>query len=507
VEDCHGNSNSHVQTVIVSDTIPPYFVNSPPPDTTLSQEDLYTGVITLGDPSFISAEDNCANPSVKFEEVSIPLDYECDYMYYRVRSWSIHDDCGNQDQIQQTIDMVRTAEPTLEQPDDITVECDVVPPPCDVQVIGEFDYAITINFKEETIKSTCDFEYVLRRTWTASDCGYNTGVVVQNVQVVDSVPPVFTRYPEDTTLECACDAIHIVAEIDAVDNCDLGGDDVVASTSTSPGTCDESYEIVRRWEAHDLCGNIGSHEQVVLIEDTEPPLFCDDFCDEDFVDEYGDVECDRIPEVENPLVKDDCDDAPSVVDLAFNKDISDEDSCDQEQVLVYSWSASDNCGNENNCSRTINVVDTTPPVIVGGEHYCFPVNDYGPTDFGSYAVYNNFAIELNDNCDETGGIQRMVSCNGTQHDNHGRDFDEDNCVYFSQLNKLYVKMEAKPEDYVGRYYYVWFEVEDACGNSDLIKRTIWVPTDSFSYKDAVSRGHCPYGLGTDDFVPNLPVLG
>eukprot|EP00463_Aulacantha_scolymantha_P004651 TRINITY_DN57_c0_g1_i1.p1 TRINITY_DN57_c0_g1~~TRINITY_DN57_c0_g1_i1.p1 ORF type:complete len:1342 (+),score=392.94 TRINITY_DN57_c0_g1_i1:227-4027(+) len=71
-EDCHGNSVNHAQTLFVVDSIPPYFIHAPPQDTTISQEDFYATEVTLEDPFSVTAHDNCADPSVKFEEVTIP---------------------------------------------------------------------------------------------------------------------------------------------------------------------------------------------------------------------------------------------------------------------------------------------------------------------------------------------------------------------------------------------------------------------------------------------------
>eukprot|EP00463_Aulacantha_scolymantha_P004656 TRINITY_DN57_c0_g2_i1.p1 TRINITY_DN57_c0_g2~~TRINITY_DN57_c0_g2_i1.p1 ORF type:complete len:229 (-),score=69.29 TRINITY_DN57_c0_g2_i1:795-1400(-) len=195
--------------------------------------------------------------------------------------------------MQQTIELVRETVPNLDDPDDITVECDSVPEPCDVSIQGDASYDITITFNERTVRGTCESEYKLIRKWTATDCALNTATSEQTVYVVDSERPVFTRYPESVTVECDCS--DEVVELEAVDNCDLGGESVSFSETTDEGTCKHSFTLKRTWSASDICGNEVEWIQYVHVEDTTPPLFCDDFCDDDYVDEYGVIECDRLP--------------------------------------------------------------------------------------------------------------------------------------------------------------------------------------------------------------------
>jgi hypothetical protein len=498
--DCHGNEASHLQTVFVQDTIPPYFVGSPPEDTTIPQEEVYSGQTNLPDPFQVEAEDNCADPIVDYNEVTIALDYECDYMYYRVRTWSIEDDCGNTDVMQQTIEMVRTEIPDLEEPDDVEVECDSIPAPCDVQVLGEPGYDVTITFREETEKGTCDNEYTLIRTWIATDCALNSVTSTQRVHVVDTNAPVFTRYPEDETIECGCEETG-VAIIDAVDNCDLGGDEVDYTTDFSEMDC--GVTEIRVWTAVDECGNVAEHSQTITIEDTTDPLFCDDFCDGE--DAYNYFECDQVPLIQDPLVKDDCDSDPEVELIKDGVDISNSD-CEEDKELVYEWEVRDDCGNSDKCARTITVTDTTPPLLVDNDQYCFPLTSYGP-QLGEYAFYNDIedSMQFEDNCFGASVTVSLLSCNGTQHVvPDGDDFDDTYC-YFAPNGYLYVKMEANAGEHRGRFYYVWFLVSDPCGNDRIVKRTIWVPVSEFSYQDAVARGDCPHGIGPiEGYVANLP---
>ncbi|MBP98459.1 hypothetical protein CMK18_21120, partial [Candidatus Poribacteria bacterium] len=499
-EDCVGNVESHVQNVIVVDTIPPYFLTGAPADVTMSQEEVYSGEATLGDPYGFTAADNCADPSVKYEEVTIPLGYDCEYMYYRIRTWSIHDDCGNTDQYQQTIDMVYTKVPELDQVDDITVECDSVPPPCNVELIGNNGYDVTVTFTEETEVGTCDDEYTLIRTWTAVDCAYNTGYSFQTVTVVDDSPPVLTRYPEDETVDCDCDPLDGVPDVDAVDNCDLNGEDVDFDQFTTAGTCDHTYTITRTWGAVDTCGNMVNHTQYIEVEDTEPPLFCDDFCDEDWVDPYGSVySCTNMPEVEDPLVKDDCDPDPQLTET----ETPDSDYQDCNRTLVYGWSATDDCGNEAECERLITLVDSTAPTCDDCDRWCYPLTEYGEP--AKYIVYDtDDMIHATDDCVGNDEVSiRIWNCTG-DHNSLG-PFDDKYCVYYEVIGKLYIKVETVSPTQ-GRDYNVMFKVEDSCGNTDFVSKKIWIPDNRYTYADALSSGDCnDMGIEPNykDYLPKI----
>ncbi|MDH3216840.1 MAG: T9SS type A sorting domain-containing protein, partial [Candidatus Krumholzibacteria bacterium] len=48
--------------------------------------------------------------------------------------------------------------------------------------------------------------------------------------------------------------------------------------------------------------------------------------------------------------------------ISFN-DVETPGACPQEKTIVRTWTATDACGNSSSCDQTIQVVDTTPPVI------------------------------------------------------------------------------------------------------------------------------------------------
>lgn len=492
--DCSGNNAHHEQTISVVDTIPPSFDNYMPEDSTVSLEDMYTGAVDLNPPTY-TATDNCDDPSVVFKSIDIPLDYECDYITYRIWTWTATDDCGNVDTLTQTIEMQRTTLPVFETIDNIQVHCDEVPQPCDPQLVDSDSYDVTITFHEYKETGSCDDEYTLHRKWTATDCAYNTATLDQIVEVYDATPPMFSRVSEEITVSCGCE-FPAVPDIDPIDNCDS---DITDSYDETEGQfqCNSDFYVTRTWTATDDCGNSASVYQKIHVVDETAPEFCENYCDDDWEGEYDVISCvdaDIASDPVNPVVRDECDD-----DVAVTKTTLDEvrsDICNAE--ITWTYTATDDCGNEATCSRTFVLADNEAPTCLSCEQLCFPLTGYGPTEteYAKYPDLTEYFIDVFDECN-TYTVEYM-------HCNSSQTIDANDCAYITQLDALYVRMEADPDDFEGRYYNVWFRLVDDCGNDRIVSRAIWVPQSADSYHLAVSDGLCPHGLGTDQFYQGLP---
>ena len=72
------------------------------------------------------------------------------------------------------------------------------------------------------------------------------------------------------------------------------------------------------------------------------------------------IQCPGTPVFLPPTVSDLCDPNPTVT---FN-DVTVPGSCPQNYTVTRTWTATDACGNQNTCSQSISVVDTTAPNIV-----------------------------------------------------------------------------------------------------------------------------------------------
>jgi hypothetical protein len=192
--------------------------------------------------------------------------------------------------------------------------------------------------------------YTLVRTWTAlDDCG-NTTTTVQEITVVDTTPPVLVGVPADATADCT--AIPAQAAVVVEDNCDESP--LLAFSEQIIPIDDCSYRIVRTWSAADDCQNTQSATQVITVTDLFGPVLSGS-------DTAITLECTDVAPVVPPTVTDNCDSSPEVV-YSFQ---SIPGSCPNAWTEVYTWTATDNCGNVSVRTFTYNFADTTPPSING----------------------------------------------------------------------------------------------------------------------------------------------
>lgn len=104
----------------------------------------------------------------------------------------------------------------------------------------------------------------------------------------------------------------------------------------------------------DLSGASDTSSATVTIQDTMTPVIT---CPPDLT-----IECDASTEPTNTgsaTATDSCDSSPVVT---FS-DVTTPGTCPAEFTITRTWTATDYCGNTSSCVQTINVVDTTPPVI------------------------------------------------------------------------------------------------------------------------------------------------
>lgn len=173
------------------------------------------------------------------------------------------------------------------------------------------------------------------------------------VRVVDTTAPVITlNGPSEMTLECH---VGSYSELGAsvADLCDdqlteatVGGDTVDVDT---PGT----YLVL--YDAVDASGNPAEQvSRLVTVVDTIPPVIN---CPADTT-----VECDESTDPANTgdaTATDFCDPNPMIT---FSDAIT-PGACPAEKTITRTWTTTDNSGRTSSCVQTINVVDTTPPLI------------------------------------------------------------------------------------------------------------------------------------------------
>jgi hypothetical protein len=99
----------------------------------------------------------------------------------------------------------------------VTVECNAVPTAAILTATDNCNES-TVTYAEVRTNGNCPSNYILTRTWTATDACGNTSSKTQTITVQDIQAPVLSAAPADVTVEC--NAVPAAAILTATDNCD-----------------------------------------------------------------------------------------------------------------------------------------------------------------------------------------------------------------------------------------------------------------------------------------------
>jgi hypothetical protein len=464
VEDDCGNRATADQTIWVHDIEAPTWTSTPEP--LINSE--YPTEPTPVPPT---ATDNCEyEPEITFNERKLQFGYLCPKAYRLVRAWFVVDLCGNMGTpVYQHVVIDDSTPPTfLSNPEDITIECDNIPPPYPVHASDHYE-DIVVTLVESTDFGTCNQDYDITRVWTALDSCGNINTTTQVISVVDTEKPVLWGIPDDTTAECDAAAPAIVT---AEDNCDgyidvsLVNDDTTydydqytLAQSTAMKT------VTRHWRVSDNCGNVAEDFQTILVYDTKWPYF---------VSKIKDVvaECDDVPEIPQVVVKDDCDDNPKLW-LQPGEETA---PCEDEGTLIRIWYVEDHVGHKTSLEQVVTIVDTTPPEIAGY------VQDTISVECDAVPLITAFSLTATDNCDN----------------------DVDVVPTQTKVDPFY----ACEDQYL--WFYTW-TASDNCGNTASYTKTISVD-DSTPPVLSCDDGLCSEYVGgfevecEDDFLKESLVV-
>ncbi|MBI1266662.1 MAG: T9SS type A sorting domain-containing protein, partial [Cryomorphaceae bacterium] len=332
-DDC-GNQSSYLQTIYVIDTTAPTLTGVP--------SDVTVECTNVPAPAQVGAVDNCYQGVMTPSMVESITELSCGYII--TRTWTVADDCGNMSSASQEITVVDTQAPyVLTTPDDVTVECDQAIPASLATFGDACDDMLDVQVSDEIVTQDC--QYYIIRTWTATDdCG-NAMSTSQNIFVVDNTDPILVGVP--ASMEVQCSDIPAPAVVTATDNCDAN---VVAVYSQSIGSGNCPYTITRTWTATDDCGNTVSSSQILTVIDTIDPVLVG-------VPADATVECTDIPA---PAVVNATDNCADDLDVSFNESM---EAADCGYVLYRTWTVYDNCGNMDEATQVLTVVDTEAPFV------------------------------------------------------------------------------------------------------------------------------------------------
>jgi hypothetical protein len=339
-DDC-GNTSTCSVSIVVEDTAAP--VITCPADVTAFCT-LSTDPETTG---FATATDIC-DPTPLITYADELAQGFCPMIL--TRTWTATDDCGNTSTCVQIIEVSDNTPPQITCATVIPViECGSVPVFGDPAVIDDCDPAVTVTFVTDSIPGICGQEYILTRTWTATDdCG-NTATCSSTIEAQDNTAPMITCPTIVSTIECGTTiSFETPTATDACDGLPL----ITFSDVSASGVCPQEYSITRTWFATDDCGNSSSCSATIFVQDNTPPVLTCPVV-------VSPIECGAIPSFGTATAIDECD---AVVEINFS-DFTVEGLCPQEYSVTRTWTATDDCGNSSTCSATIVVVDNVPPVI------------------------------------------------------------------------------------------------------------------------------------------------
>ncbi|MDO5971499.1 gliding motility-associated C-terminal domain-containing protein [Flavivirga aquimarina] len=207
------------------------------------------------------------------------------------RSYTIIDTCNNPITITRKINIVDTTPPVFSSlPTNSNVECgDDLTPNTLGTAIATDDCGTppNVSFNDViTNNSSCLGNYIIARTWTATDaCGLTT-THTQVITVQDTTAPVPTTTFEET-LDVSCTDIPDAPELTFTDNCSTNIIVVFNETNSFDENVFVDYEIVRTWTVRDECDNEEVYTQTlqVALDEVITDVVAPDWCyDEGMID-------------------------------------------------------------------------------------------------------------------------------------------------------------------------------------------------------------------------------
>ncbi len=192
---------------------------------------------------------------------------------------TVTDWCGNTSTCQTSVQTIEVTLPVIMCPPSATKACNTNTGPAfcgTATATDNCDANPTISFSDVT-SGILPCDGTIQRTWKAEDdCG-NVSTCVQNITVIDNVPPTLTNCPQNVTVTGSFNAVGLcvadvqVASPTATDNCDQNVTLVNSfnNTSNASGTYPQGTTTVT-WTATDDCGRTATCVHTVTVECEDP---------------------------------------------------------------------------------------------------------------------------------------------------------------------------------------------------------------------------------------------
>ena len=299
---------------------------------------------------------------------------------------------------------------------------------------------------------------VITRTYTATDAAGNSSSDSQTITVIDSTPPTLAlNGANPMTVECHTSFTDPGAT--ASDNCSA------PFAATPSGTVDVNtvgtYTIT--YNASDAAGNAATPiTRTVIVQDTTKPVITLNGANP------MTVECHTSFTDPGATAADSCDTSvPVSASGSVNINVP--------GTYTLTYNATDDSGNNaDTVTRTVNVVDTTPPTIT--------LNGVTPSMWPANHKYKTFQVTdfvtgASDSCDTPLSINNVVieKVTSDEAENGNGDGNTLNDIIIGSDCKS-VQLRAERDGSAnGRVYTITFLLRDASGNATRVTAKVVVP--------------------------------
>jgi len=335
--DWNGNVLESDQIIEVVDTIAPVFTSVPPSVTVECDEDLPT--------IMAEASDACGTTEVTVTEAVLEGVNENNFQV--IRTFTATDACGNEAQATQIVTVEDTTPPAfISIWSTETRQCGEDLSPLPVEALDACSDSVVVSSFDATTPGMCEGESTVARTYVIADLSGNSDSMLVIINVVDTLAPVWTFTPMDTTV--SCDAILPADNAEAIDGC--SDVEVTMETDTIPGNALGNYTLVQMWTAKDACDNESFTSRTIQVVDTVGPN----------VIAPGDitVACNEEIPLSDPIISDNCGTASW-----SHSDVYTPGPCAGSATIARTYTVTDDAGNVSEDVQVISIVDTVAPVF------------------------------------------------------------------------------------------------------------------------------------------------
>ncbi|WP_276132624.1 choice-of-anchor L domain-containing protein [Polluticoccus soli] len=363
--DVNNNANTSIQTITVQDVTKPGI--TVPVNVTLNCQDDNSTTAN----GTATGTDNCSPVAITYNDASTQdanVNNAGHYNYVITRTWTATDVTGNSTSADQTITVQDITKPGITVPANVTLNCqDDNSTGANGTATGSDNCSpVAITYSDAStqnanMNNAGHYNYVITRTWTATDVTGNSTSADQTITVQDVTKPGIT-VPANVTLNCQDDnSTSANGTATGTDNCSpvaITYSDASTQNANGNNAGHYNYVITRTWTATDVTGNSTSADQTITVQDVTKPGIT--------VPANVTLNCqDDNSTTANGTATgtDNCSPVAITYSDASTQNANMNNAGHYNYVITRTWTATDVTGNSTSADQTITVQDVTKPGI------------------------------------------------------------------------------------------------------------------------------------------------